>query len=57
MCYSGVVLVGLLLRRRDQVPMKFMGHDLKQFKSLEGEATTYIIYIKNGVCVFVYICV
>ena len=31
----GVVLVGLLVRRRDHVARKFMGHDLKQFKSLE----------------------
>eukprot|EP00092_Neocalanus_flemingeri_P029066 GFUD01031553.1.p1 GENE.GFUD01031553.1~~GFUD01031553.1.p1 ORF type:complete len:480 (-),score=73.85 GFUD01031553.1:159-1598(-) len=32
----GFLLVALLLRRRDQVALKFMGHDLKQFKSLEG---------------------
>jgi len=32
----GFVLVALLVRRRDHEPLKFMGHDLKQFKSLEG---------------------
>jgi len=32
----GVLLVGLLIRRRDHVARKFMGHDLKQFKSMEG---------------------
>ena len=29
-------MVGLLVRRRDHAPLKFMGHDLKQFKSMEG---------------------
>ena len=29
--------MALLVRRRDHEPLKFMGHDLKQFKSLEGE--------------------
>jgi len=32
----GFLLVALLVRRRDHEPLKFMGHDLKQFKSLEG---------------------
>jgi len=32
----GILLVGLLIRRRDHAPLKFMGHDLKQFKSMEG---------------------
>ena len=32
----GILLVGLLIRRRDNQPLKFMGHDLKQFKSMEG---------------------
>merc|ERR1719270_210725 len=32
----GLLLIILLIRRRDRVPLKFMGHDLKQFKSLEG---------------------
>ena len=32
----GLLLVILLIRRRDREPLKFMGHDLKQFKSLEG---------------------
>ena len=35
-CCSGLLLIILLIRRRDRVPLKFMGHDLKQFKSLEG---------------------
>ena len=35
MC-RGILLVGLLIRRRDHAPLKFMGHDLKQFKSMEG---------------------
>ena len=33
----GFLLVALLVRRRDHEPLKFMGHDLKQFKSLEGK--------------------
>jgi len=32
----GIVLVALLIKRRDHEPLKFMGHDLKQFKSMEG---------------------
>ena len=32
----GLLLVILLIKRRDREPLKFMGHDLKQFKSLEG---------------------
>jgi len=32
----GFLMVVLLVRRRDHEPLKFMGHDLKQFKSLEG---------------------
>ena len=34
--FRGILLVGLLIRRRDHAPLKFMGHDLKQFKSMEG---------------------
>ena len=36
----GVLLVGLLIRRRDHVAMDFMGHDLKQFKSLEVQGVS-----------------
>ena len=37
----GLLLVILLIRRRDREPLKFMGHDLKQFKSLEGNYRDY----------------
>ena len=41
----GLLLVILLIRRRDREPLKFMGHDLKQFKSLEG----FCIVIVNDI--------
>ena len=39
----GLLLVILLIRRRDREPLKFMGHDLKQFKSLEGLCICIVI--------------
>jgi hypothetical protein len=51
--FRGVLLVGLLIRRRDNVPTQFMGHDLKQFKSLEVSVTLVDWRIFNGSLLFI----
>jgi hypothetical protein len=42
--------VGLLIRRRDSVPTQFMGHDLKQFKSLEVSLDFSFIFV----CIYIF---
>ena len=50
--YSGVLFVGLLIRRRDHVARHFMGHDLKQFKSLEVAILLFIFRGSHLIFIF-----
>ena len=42
--FRALLMVILMIRRRDKKPKKFMGHDLNQFKSLEVKFNVYLIF-------------